>query len=405
MVYLIVAALILAAAIYTQANLLFWSFGLMVGGLVASLIVPWLMLGHVQVQRLMPSHGVVGEMTPLRYQLHNGRSWLPIFNLMIRETWGPGTRGWKKDGPIAESPRRLRGRPHAWVLHLGPSQTAQAEAPCHPLRRGILLFDRVVLSTSFPFGILRREVEVALPGTMTVYPRLYRVNRRLMHRLTAPQAMGRKQLQRGGGREEFFGLREYHAGDSLGMVDWKGTARSGELVSRELTHPSPPRMMVLLDFTSLDTLRAALPQTTDSDNGEAISPDEHVERAISLAASIVCDAHLRGHLIGLAMLGVPMQVFPMHHSLPHRTKLLDALATVDVADRTEQVPGMLTEPTVIIVPGPAGSRRGGRAAILATDRMDEVVGEARRGSHSLLDRRSAMPGRRAQLQEGAEAWN
>ena len=114
LVYLVVSALILGAAIYTQANLLFWSFGLMVGGLVVSLVFAWWLLSGVTVQRLPPSHAVVGEVAVLRY-LVTSTSWAPMFGLVLHETWGRRRRwvGWlgraprKKVGPIAERPPKL----------------------------------------------------------------------------------------------------------------------------------------------------------------------------------------------------------------------------------------------------------------------------------------------------------
>src|SRR5690606_25165852 len=130
----------------------------------------------LEVQRLLPSHGVCGEPLVLRYQIKN-RSWLPVFSLVVQESWGKGARGWKRVGPIAEKPPRLKGRPIGWVLHLGPHQAIQAEATCWPLRRGPLTFERIVLSTSFPFGVVRKVVEFRHHSSLLVYPHLFRLNR------------------------------------------------------------------------------------------------------------------------------------------------------------------------------------------------------------------------------------
>ncbi len=153
-IYAVVAGVILAVAIYTQANLLFWFFGLMVGGFIVSLMIASRALRKLEVHRLLSDHGVAGEMMMLRYELTN-HSRLPLFGLVLMETWGRGRRGWRKAGPIAEEPPMLRGRPHGWLLHLGPKQTLQAEAPCWPVRRGKLRFERIVISMAFPFGIVR----------------------------------------------------------------------------------------------------------------------------------------------------------------------------------------------------------------------------------------------------------
>src|SRR5690606_15223189 len=100
-------ALIVGAANYTQANLLFWAFGLMIGGFVVSMLLAWQSLRGLEVQRLLPSHGVCGEPLVVRYQIKN-RGWLPAFSLIVQETWGKGERGWKRIGPVAEQPPRLK---------------------------------------------------------------------------------------------------------------------------------------------------------------------------------------------------------------------------------------------------------------------------------------------------------
>ncbi|MDX1681499.1 MAG: hypothetical protein R3336_00130, partial [Phycisphaeraceae bacterium] len=207
--YLLVSGLIAATAFYTQINLLFWALGLMIAGMIVSVIGSWLMMRKLEVSRILPDHGVAGEQTILRYRVVNHSHWIPVFGLTIKETWGRGRRGWKREGPITEDPPRLDGRPHGWLMHLGPGQVLQAQAPCWPLRRGELTFERLVLSCSFPFGVVGREASFQRPGSLLVYPHLYRVNRKLIHQISNMDPVGHQRLERGGGHEEFFGLRQY----------------------------------------------------------------------------------------------------------------------------------------------------------------------------------------------------
>lgn len=59
-VYLLITSLILGASIYTQANLLFWGFGLMIDGLISSVGIAWYSLRQIPINCLLPLHGVVG---------------------------------------------------------------------------------------------------------------------------------------------------------------------------------------------------------------------------------------------------------------------------------------------------------------------------------------------------------
>ncbi len=399
--YTVVTALILAVAIYGQTNLLFWSFGLMVGGLIVSASLSWLMLRGLEVERLLPAHGVAGEAMVLRYSIKNRKQWMPAFGVVICETWGRGGRGWRKTGPVAERPARLAGRPLGWVLHVGPNQGVLAEAPCWPMRRGMLTFERVSVSTSFPFGVIRRIVDFELPGSVLVYPQLFRMNRRTIHRLAVTLSAGRRHIDRGGGSEEFFGMREYRPGDSMKMIDWKRTARTGELVTRELTQTTPPRLLVALDLSALPELPPANTKPTKPRKGKPAPADPllDAERAISLTASLVCDAHFNGYQTGLVVIGVPCMMFPVHHSLPHRTKMLETLSMLDLSSRTDKPPIGVGTPSVVIRPGHAPSGAASGQLLMGAAQFDEYVTQIDGGSSVLLATRAGAPTRREQIAE------
>ena len=71
LVFLILFLLIIGVANHTQSNLLFLAFGLMVGALLASVALSWYMLRGLEVQRLLPLHGVATENCVLRYRVIN----------------------------------------------------------------------------------------------------------------------------------------------------------------------------------------------------------------------------------------------------------------------------------------------------------------------------------------------
>ena len=410
LLYLVITTLILATALYTQANLLFWAFGLMMGALAVSLFVSWQMLAGITVTRIISGHGVVGEAAVLRYRVRNRKSWMPLFGLVISENWG---NGWKDAGPIAEKPARLKGRPFGWTLHVGPNQTVQTQALCWPTRRGVMKFERVAVWTSFPFGIVQRIVEFEQPGTLLVYPQLFRINRRLLFSLATSDATGRKQIERPGGSEEFYGTREYRVGDSLKMIDWKRSARSGTLITRELNQPSPPRMMIALDLRKDALQRPPAPLKPQNwwQKLFGVKPKQEnveqqisveIERAISLVTSLVCDAHFQGYRVGMAVLGVPCVPFPVYHSLPHRTKLLEALATIDHGVTTKEVQALPAKPNVIVRPGKGEDivmQGANTTTVLMAGNMDKYVTEFDDSAFEMLNGRAAPQTRRQALEE------
>jgi uncharacterized protein (DUF58 family) len=383
-IYCVVLALLAGVAAWSGVNLVYWALGLMIGALVVSLVLQGLMMRGLDVERLLPGHGVAGEMTVLRYRVHNGRTWVPVLGLTILESWGAGRGAGREVRPVAETPPRLRGRPHGWVLHLPPHEATQAEAPCWPLRRGLLSFDRVVLRSAFPFGIVRRDVTLKRPARLLVYPHLFRVHRRLLQRMARMEPLGRRQLKRAGGTEEFFGLRAYRPGDPLRLIDWKRSAKTGDLVCREMTQPSPPRIMLALDLCDVP--------------GEAAYTEVvrgAVESAVSLAASVVCHAYFRGYQIGLVVYGAAAPVMPLYHSLPHRTRILEVLSHLDPHRPPTDAAAPPLQPSVVVRPWGEDSPDGVQPMALSAARMDRYVSDPQGGSSRLLGRRAPTGERRA----------
>ncbi len=389
MAYLAVTLVILSTAVYSQANLMFWALGLMIGGFVVTTVLMACCMRNLSVYRMLPNHGVTDEPLVLRYQIAN-RSKLAVFGLLVCETWGKGDRGWTRSGAVVEG--LLGSRPSGWLLHLGPKQTLQAEAVCWPRRRGVLRFERIVLESGFPFAIMHKVLEFDAPAEVLVYPRLFRIHRRLLSCLSRSESGGSKQTDRRGGTEDFFGLRAYRAGDSVRLIDWKHTASTGQMVVREMTRPSLPQVMILLELRG--------PDGKGPDNGF----NDACERAISLTASLACDAYLNGYQIGLEVAGKgAAERVLLHHSLPHRTRIIDMLAKLDYS-HLGNLSAKTERPTVIVRVGSGGPGMGQtrgsyitRPLILGGDDLEQYVQAGDSGSlYEMIQRSTPMSLRRRQ---------
>jgi uncharacterized protein (DUF58 family) len=360
LVYLFVLTAAAGAAFYTQANLMFLAVGLLLGALFVSLFWVWLSLREIEIERQPPDHGVTGDEMVFRYQLTK-RSRLPAFSLVLTETWGRGKRGYRKHGPMREQPPRLLERPTGWVMHLGAGQTLQGQASCWPTRRGDLELSRIEVHSDFPFGLVRRVLVFDHTDCVLVLPRLYRVTRGVMTKITRLDAGGYHQLDKEGGSEEFFALRDYRMGDSLKVIDWKHSAKVGKLVSRELTQPVPPSLVIYLDLSSYAPLRAG-------GDPPRIGPDDmrRIDRAVDLAASLVCDAYQAGYRVGLIVNGAESAALRAHHSLPHRGKLLETLARLKPGSAPALHRYTGEAPSVIVRPdrGKTQAVKTGRRAVV-----------------------------------------
>jgi uncharacterized protein (DUF58 family) len=174
------------------------------------------------------------------------------------------------------------------------------------------------VGTRFPFALFHKSRVVSSPGELVVYPAIFPVV------LPMPRArqLGETTAARLGRRGEFFGLREYRAGDDHRDIHWRSTARAGQLMVREHEEESERRATLFCDN--------ALPADDRIDEEAAA---EALERAISLTASLASAYLAHGYLVRLVARGAsaPLAGGPMQ-----LTRVLHTLALLETV--TDEVP-------------------------------------------------------------------
>ena len=143
------------------------------------------------------------------------------------------------------------------------------------------------------------------------------------------------------------GLREYRPGDPLRRIDWKATARSGDLRSR-VYEPSATQQLYLL--VNIDTMPHVW---------EGYLKDE-LERIVSVAASLVVWAAGARYAVGLLANGSfpdadrPIRL-PPSRSRDQASRLLEALAVIqpltmgDLAGAIQRESGRLPAGSTLVV--------------------------------------------------------
>ncbi|MBK5092903.1 MAG: DUF58 domain-containing protein [Actinobacteria bacterium] len=135
-------------------------------------------------------------------------------------------------------------------------------------RRGI--YDAADLSVSCGgiFGVTEVKRAVKVPSSITVLPRVYRLEEFPFNPQASTSPVESREWSRKGIGENYYGIREYTHGDPLRHIHWKSTARHGDLIVKEYQEEFRPSagLVVLLcepaygsvDVNSLeDGLRAA----------------------------------------------------------------------------------------------------------------------------------------------------
>src|SRR4051812_12243566 len=220
------------AAINSQANLLFGVFGLMIGILLVSFIISRFVLRGMELNRVLPEHGVVGQTLTVSYEFTNRKRFWPSLSVTIAEL----------DGAEA-----FYKQPHGYLLHAAPRMTARVPVELIPKRRGLHRLDRHQISTSFPFGFIKRALERRREDRLLIFPALASVDQRLLSKMQSAESSGPMMRPRRGGVDEFYGLKEFRTGENPRYIYWKRSAKPGTMVAKEITHLSPPRLLLLAD--------------------------------------------------------------------------------------------------------------------------------------------------------------
>ncbi len=153
------------------------------------------------------------------------------------------------------------------------STTATYRVTCRP--RGVYRVGPTNVRTNDPLGLAEMSVGTGPVDRIVVYPAVEELTGFPIVRGQDPamQASRPEHSRRGG--EDFYTLREYQQGDDLRRVHWPSSARTDQLMIRQLETPWQSRALVLLDVRN-----------------SSYESQDAFEKAVSGAATIVT------HLIG-----------------------------------------------------------------------------------------------------------
>jgi len=304
------------AAINSQANLLFGVFGLMVGILLISGVVSRKVMRGIEVRRVMPDHGSVGLPVTLIYQITNSKRFWPSLSVTVAELDGV-------DGFVRQ--------PQAYMLHAAPGTTASVPVEVVPRRRGLHALDRFQISSSFPFGFIKRAMTNGRRDLLLSYPPLAQVDRKVLTLCRAAEKTGSSIRPQKGGSDEFYGVKEFRPGDNPRWIYWRRsahTAATGMLVAKEMTHVAPPRLMLLID--------TFLPE------GGASEASAAVEQTIAMAASLATAALDQDLSVGLLAWSEGWKTVEPRRGKRHRNDVLSILARLEV-NRSVNLAGLMHE--------------------------------------------------------------
>lgn len=277
--YLFITAIVFVGAMVKEVNLLLVLAGMMMGLLFFHWHALFVSLKGLTLQRKAPQAVCAGDLLAVGMRLSNSRprfgSWgVTVEEQIQRESATSGSNhyfnhqqhGYNHDKPITTS---------VLFPYIPAGQQRTGTYQGRLIRRGRYRLGPMRISTQFPFGLFCRKITIGQSETLYVYPRLGRLTRRWLARHRQALAGADRRQRRPGPEGDFYGVREWRSGDSLRLMHWRSSARTGKFVVRQFEQPHNRDVAIILDTW--------LPEEPSA------AQHENVELAISFAATVLTD--------------------------------------------------------------------------------------------------------------------
>jgi uncharacterized protein (DUF58 family) len=200
------------------------------------------------------------------------------------------------------------------VASVSPEEPAEHIYSVLPLQRGSYVLGPMIVRWGDPFGLTRREAQIAEPIELLVHPAVENVVDRPLTRMweDPPQRPPISKPWPQGG--EFYGMRPYQPGDDVRRVNWRAYARTRELLVQEAEQGITDKVVILLDAGRANHSSGVV--------------SESFESAIRAVASLAVHHISEGYSVTVE--GNDATIVPATRSGPGKTLLLDSLARLEL---------------------------------------------------------------------------
>jgi uncharacterized protein (DUF58 family) len=162
---------------------------------------------------------------------------------------------------------------HTSLFSLRPFRQITRRHKVYCAKRGIYRLDSATMTAGDPVGFTTSTKRFPLTLTLTVYPAML-----ALRELPLPNHswLGDLAVRRWIVEDPFLsaGTREYRPGDPLQSVNWKATARTGQLQVHKKDYTADHRLMICLNFEVSENM------------WKAVTAPARIEQAIRYAASV-----------------------------------------------------------------------------------------------------------------------
>ncbi|QAR32841.1 DUF58 domain-containing protein [Geovibrio thiophilus] len=277
-IYIALCIFMGVGAVNTANNLVYIIVALMLGFMAVSGFFGVADMNRLRVEISLPDEIYAGRVCPVNVRLVNERRFLPAFLIRIhvrgQELLFPFTDTGGETVKFAETVFGSRGRHSIGGMYV---------------------------STVFPFNFFVRYKDLSNSADVIVFPAPVPCSSGFSDSKSGGQ--GERETDRKGFDSELMSIRNYSAGDSMRMIHWKATARTGSLKVKEVAALGAEPVI--------------------------IDPDKFgggTEQRLSCAVWLINSLMDKGAPVGLK---TAEKLYPPDVTTPHRLKMLRELALYD----------------------------------------------------------------------------
>ena len=247
--YLLLVVVVGVAAVLSGNNLLYLVLSCLLAAMLVSGLISRLVLSGLQLDVQLSNAVFARQSFRLSVTLRNLKRRLPSYSIWIAATAESGsrrpsraTRGTSRTGEPEAGPR-LDVQPIYCPMIAGRGK-ASVSAPAAFPHRGLFENQVFQLRTKFPFSFVERRARLTPTKEITVYPSVESsiAVDKMIEGLEAELCAHTR-----GESHDLYRIRPGQSEDGARFVDWKATARTGEVMVKEFTRDDRRQVEIVFD--------------------------------------------------------------------------------------------------------------------------------------------------------------
>ncbi len=218
---------------------------------------------------------------------------------------------------VDELPKQFQKRDFSYVASIASGQVHDFTYQVRPVERGEYFFGNLNMYVSTSLRIIKRKYQFQKDQMVPVYPSFIQMQKydfmAIGNHLTE---FGLKKIRRIGHTSEFEQIKEYVKGDDFRTVNWKATAKRGELMVNQFQDEKSQPIYSIIDSGRVMKMPF---------NGLKL-----LDFAINSALAFSNVALKKQDKVGLISFSKTIETYiPAIHKITHLNKILEALYNID----------------------------------------------------------------------------